>query len=323
MRLTGDCVDHYEYAPVYNLERKCFASGGFSVFDVLSGMWFWPAPVDRVVEDTMEFLETIAAQVLDCETITFPLTVAAGGDIVTVTIVKDKYNRCVVDGLEGPRLYQALFRSFVAAQFDTLCSRVPFDTFLDFAVRRCKVDATTLIPHLLRTETLITSEITAKYLSLVRDWGASPQPGTLLGSTILKNVFQAKRLETLDSPARRPCSCCAPTGDPVFYDAILDDLAARGLVVDPASPGDYSVEVFWSMDPAYLDWFLTRYPAADLSALATGWTHSPASCMFNHRAVTTRHATTLMMDVLTKHGRDAIVKDVETEWQAYKARFHL
>ena len=147
------------------------------------------------------------------------------------------------------------------------------------------------------------ADITARYFELVRVWGAVPH-----GDAVLKAVFCAKRLKSLASPCLKKCSCCAPGGDPVFFDEILDHLAAStGTVLDQASPGLAAVEVFWSLDPAYLDWFLTRYPRANLMVPAPLWTKLPYAAMFGHRVVTLEDEVEAMNAVLRRHGRGSVV----------------
>jgi hypothetical protein len=221
--------------------------------------------------------------------VTVAATVRCPGDITVV------FDSAASDAPEQT------IKDLIAREFEQLAHKVPVAEFMGLAFA-AGVSPTDLIRPLLtaRGPPMTVAEITCRFMELVQVYGAKPR-----GQAILDDLFTARRISTKDSKTLLTCSCCAPKGDPdAFFDTILDYLRANGTDVVSAAPGRVTAQVFWSLDPNFLRWFLTRYPDIDLTVAPCGSKNTPYSVMFNHRAVTQKEEVEAMDEVLRSFGHD-------------------
>jgi len=317
LRFNTDLVSEVWYTDIASGRKGRWGGGRTSVLTCLGSTWPHPIPQPAVVAAAMRLMGLVADRIFDDSR--EPLGVMVPRDEVgntywgpvEVDLLGDG-SAPVVVAIEG-RCWPkpdpvGVYKSFVAAQFSYLAAHVDAGTYADLAVRRCGVDPSALVLKLLSARDLTVQDITRKYMALVTEWGACADPAHPLGPDILDAVFEARRVSASPEPA--------------YYDAILDDLASRGLVLDADAPGDRIVcAVLTSMDAAFLAWFLTRYPGVNLMD-ARG--DSTGYYLVSNNAVPTRTEVEGMLAVLRKHGYDEIADDGAALWKGFCAqRGHL
>lgn len=190
-------------------------------------------------------------------------------------------------------------------EFHCLAFRVSLEEYFAIASHVGVTSNDLIVPLLKEAWKVPVKAVTAKYMELVHTYGC--QPDKKNGHTLLKLLFSDLRF-IQQTPMQRTKS----TESEEYYDEIIAHWYSCGIDICPDDQGDIVTAIFYSWNPRYLHWFLTKYPHIDLSLpghdMYTGklCKYGPYKVLDYHYTIPA-HIIDNIDDVLYEFGRESII----------------